>query len=83
MGLVVIVVVRTGLGCGGWCRDEVGSPLTTLQSFFVSRWAGIHLNGPLVLGYHLNGPLGLGFQSEKSRGMLSVTRVKPYAATAT
>ena len=41
--------------------EDGGDSLTTLLSFFVSRWAGIHLNGPLVLGFHLNGPLGLGF----------------------
>ena len=40
---------------------EGGDSLTTLRLFFVSRWAGIHLNGPLVLGFHLNGPLDLGF----------------------
>ena len=56
MGLVVMVIVRTGLqyACGCWGG---GRGLTTLRSFFDFWDLGVHLNGPLCLGFHLNVPL--------------------------
>ena len=61
MGLVVMVIVRTGLqtaggGLGGCLvvnvstgvRREGGRGLTTLRSFFYFWDLGVHLNGPLA-----------------------------------
>ena len=47
MGLVVMVIVWTGLPCvcGRW---SVGRGLTALRPFFDFRDLGVHLNGPLA-----------------------------------
>ena len=47
IGLVVMVIVRTGMhyACGRWCG---GRGLTALRSFFDFRDLGVHLNGPLT-----------------------------------
>ena len=47
MGLVVMVIVGTGLhyACGRWGG---GRGLTALRPFFDFRDLGVHLNGPLA-----------------------------------